>query len=577
MIHLNQVGYLPDEEKIAVTTENAARFHIYDTATDRLVYNGETELFRDGIPDEASGDIIRKMDFSELKAEGVYEIKIIDTAGLQLDTFGPFAINSKVYHDVTVDMIRTFYFQRCGCALEKKHAGIYTHACCHTSKAILWNNENISMDLSGGWHDAGDYGRYVTPAATALAHLLYAYEMFPEHFQYELNIPETGNGTPDLLNECRYELEWLLKMQRSDGGAYHKVSTWRHAAFVMPEDDLGQLYAYEVSSMATGALAAICAMAARIYAPFDSAFADRLKAAAILSWDFLEKHPDFIRFDNPEGSGTGSYGDWSDRDERFWAAAELYRLTGEQKYLDNVYSLWEEDFQKTALGYAATGGFGAMSFYFHPMFDVHHNSENHCNIASVSNSDLAAVSKNNTSCHVIPDKKALELRDKIRDEFLRNAHELLARQEASGYNVAMAAYEFHWGSNMSVMNRGIQLILAFMMTGEKIYRTAALNELHYLLGCNATGYSYVSGYGIKPFRFPHLRTVFADGIEECIPGYVSGGPNGHPADEPGRQMIPEGTPPMKCYLDHYGSYSLNEITIYWNSPAVFVSAYFDRE
>lgn len=548
MIFLNQTGYLPDAEKLAVLTHAADAFTLHDSKTGAPVYTGTPRLFHEGRPDAASGDIVYHADFTDFQTEGEYVLR----AGSAVSE--PFAIRRNVYRSLKIDLIRSYYFQRCGCALEPQYAGKYAHACCHRTPARLWDNPDVSLELSGGWHDAGDYGRYVTAAATALAHMLYAYELFPDRFADCLNIPESGDGTPDLLSECRYELAWLLKMQRPDGGVFHKVSTWRHAPFVMPEDDDAPLFAYAVATPATAAFTAVTALAARVYSAYDAAFSARLKQAALLSWDFLAQHPEHIEFHNPEGSGTGEYGDSSDRDERFWAAAELFSLTGEVSYLEYFFRLYEEDFPKTALGYASTGGFGALSYYLNPAF--------------------GAADRLHTQYAAYADAMTF-LRERIRADFIAEADRCLSLVHENAYPVAMSVKDYRWGSNMTLMNNGILLILGYLFTGNNDYREGALAQLHYLLGRNALGYSYVTGYGAVSCRYPHMRTVYADGIDEPIPGFVSGGPNAHPSDEPGRRYIPAGTPPMKCYLDDYGCYSLNEVTIYWNSPAVFVAAFFD--
>lgn len=568
MIFLNQAGYLPDAEKIAVLTHRAETFALRDKTTGKIVYEGIPQPFGGGEPDAASGDVTYRADFSVFRTEGEYML----CAGE--GTSEPFAIRKAVYHRLKLDLIRSYYFQRCGCALDSAHAGKFAHACCHTARAVLPDDPDACLDLSGGWHDAGDYGRYVTAAATALAHMLYAYELFPDRFSDFLNIPESGNGIPDFLNECRYELTWLLKMQRADGGVFHKVSTWHHAPFVMPEYDTAPLFAYPVATPATADFAAVTALAARIYAAYDAGFAEVLQKAALLSWDFLEEHPEFIAFHNPAGSGTGEYGDFSDRDERFWAAAELFSLTGEQRFLDAFLSLYEEDFSKTALGYASTGGFGALSFFLNPVFAELSGTGTACPGQAKGQAPagkVPAVSRQ------FPEhaERMLSLRGQIRADFIAAADACLALLARNAYPVAMSPDDYHWGSNMTLMNNGILLILGFLFSGNAAYREAALAQLHYLLGRNALGYSYVTGYGTRSCRFPHMRTIFADDIDEPIPGFVAGGPNRHPSDEPGRRSIPAGTPPMKCYLDDYGCYSLNEVTIYWNSPAVFVTAFFD--
>lgn len=577
-IYVNQLGYGLDGEKRAVLSFRAERFQVADEEG-KVWYEGETRHFGH---DRASGDDVTVADFSDFRREGRYRVV---AAGQEASPF--FQIGDGVYDPLLADLMRAYYYLRCGCELKAEHAGKFTHKACHVGTVLRWEDVDgkdigksfgeggkyVTAKAPGGWHDAGDYGRYVTAGACALAHLLFAWQLYPEVFRGRTwNIPESGNGTPDLLNECRVELEWFLKMQREDGGVYHKLTTARHAAFVMPEKDLGQLYFLPVSSMATADHAAICALAARIYLEFDAEFAERLERAARKSYEWLRKNPDFLGFRNPEGCGTGEYGEWSDSSNRFWAAAELYALTGEESYHEDLKKALEKPFPLAALGYGEVGGFGALSY--------------------------------------LTSGRKLEegLRERFLDAFAKEAAIRVRASEECGYGVANAEWEYGWGSNMGVMVRGMIFAIAEYLGLEKRVQEAAKDaelppkwrrpgepeepfvqgprerrswtmrdhaatQLDYLLGCNALGISYVTGNGENACRYPHLRPAHADGIEECIPGMVSGGPNRRPADEVGKRLVPPGTPAMKSYLDRYECYSLNEITIYWNSPAVFVTAY----
>ena len=158
----------------------------------------------------------------------------------------------------------------------------------------------------------------------------------------------------------------------------------------------------------------------------------------------------------------------------------------------------------------------------------------------------------------------------------KEADRLVAVSRSSGYCVAMEEPDYVWGSNMIVMNYGMLLCTAYLLLQNQAYMDTALCQMDYLLGVNAVDYSYVTGVGAHAFEHPHNRVTEADGIDETIPGYVSGGPCNPPMDPYGKQNLPAGTPPMKCFLDHWSCYSLNEITIYWNSPAIFVAAFLDE-
>ncbi len=526
-IFINQAGYRPEGSKLAAMPFECDAFEVV-TAEGESVFKGRTEHF--GF-DKNSGDDIYRADFSELKKSGCYRI----SAGGRISA--KFEISENVYEPVLKSVLRAFYFLRCGSGLEEKYAGVYRHGECHRGKAVLWGNEAVTAEVSGGWHDAGDYGRYVTAGACALAHLLFAYLTFPELEKSALDIPESGSGVPDILNECRVELEWILKMQREDGGVYHKATTKKHAPFVMPEEDREQMYLFSVSSMAVADTAAVCALASRVYLPYDKAFSERLYKAALLSYNWLKKNPDFIGFTNPEGCNTGGYGEYEDRSNRFWAAAELYALTGEEKYHNDMKALINERFSLTGLGYGDVGGFGSFTY-----------------LRFAENKDESI-------------EKAMKT------AFLTEAERLKEVADQCGYGVAMTERDYHWGSNMDAMKHGMVFIIADLISGENKYEKYTARLFDYIMGLNALGISYVTGHGEYRCNYPHLRPAHADGIEECIPGMVSGGANRTPNDRDAKILVPEGTPPMKCFADDVGCYSLNEITIYWNSPTVFVAAY----
>ncbi|MGN0164539.1 MAG: glycoside hydrolase family 9 protein, partial [Lachnospiraceae bacterium] len=449
-----------------------------------------------------------------------------------------FDIKDKVFSDLFLDSMKMFYFQRCGIELEEKYAGVYRHKACHTAKSSLLKNPSVSFDCCGGWHDAGDYGKYVTAGSVAVAHLLYAYDISPEVFTESLNIPESGNGVPDILNECRYELEWFLKMQTEDGGVYHKCTSMHHTGFVMPEDDPLPFFVTPVSSLATADFAAICALASRIYKKFDEAFAEILSRAAQKAYKWLVANPAYD-FTNPKECTTGTYEDPCDTDERLWAYAELYRLTGDEQCIALINSALNVQISTTALGWGDVGGLAALAVLTAP--------------EGIFNDDL--------TFH-------------FRQNWLDEADKLTKISKENAFGIAFYSFHFGWGSNMGVLLNSMILSFAHRLTGNEDYLKAAICQIDYILGRNAMDTSYVTGYGEKAFRDPHNRPTYADGIDDPIPGYVSGGPNRNPCDPAALEAIKPGSAPMKCYVDNWGSYSTNEITIYWNSPLVFTLAYF---
>ncbi len=526
-IFINQAGYRPDSVKLAVMPFEADSISVVDFY-DNEIYSAKAVLWGE---DANSGDTVYCADFSDFKAVGSYRIKYRDKFSES------FEIGENVYSKALDSVSKAYYYLRCGCGLTEKYAGKFKHGVCHNKRALLWDNREVSFEVSGGWHDAGDYGRYVTAGACALAHILYGYILFPKAFENQnLNIPESGSSLPDILAECRYELDWLLKMQAEDGGVYHKATTAHHAPFVMPEDDIAQMYVLPVSSVATADFAAVCALASRVYREFDGDYADRLIRAAEKSYKWLENNPECEVFMNPPGCETGGYGERFDNDNRFWAAAELYSVTGNEKYHADLESQLEKGFPLAELGYASTGGLGALAY-------------------------------------VTGGKGKAELSERFRKSFYDEAERLKAIADSCGYGAAMEDRDYCWGSNMVLLKHGMIFAIMDRLYGENAYRRYAQAQADVLFGVNAMGISYVTGIGGYRCNYPHLRPAYADGIDECIPGMVSGGPNRTPADSEAKRIIKAGTPPMKCFADNVGCYSLNEITIYWNSPAVFLLAY----
>lgn len=527
-IFICQAGYRPISSKKAVLNFKADEFEVADADGNVRMRRKTVHFGHDGLSD----DDIYIADFSDFTESGRF---FISADGVRSYLFD---INENVYKEPLEKVVKAFYFLRCGCGLDERYAEKFSHAPCHTEPALIYGKNGEQHEVSGGWHDAGDYGRYVTAGAVSAAHLLYAFEMYPKVFcGLNIGIPESGGTLPDVLAECRVELEWLMKMQDADGGVHHKVSTMKHAPFIMPEDDREPLYLFAVSSMATADFAAVCALASRIYSPYDKKFSSRLIAAAEKSAEWLKINEKFVPFHNPQDCNTGVYGEHDDADNRFWAWVELYCATGGAEYHELMKSALKRDFPRTHLGYGSVGGLGALGYI----------------LSGRSDKDEAVLAE-------------------FCGDFLCEAHELKNKSESCGYGAAMSAWEYCWGSNFNLMKNAMTFLIADRIGGTESYTELAEEQLRVLFGKNALGFSYVSGVGMNCMKYPHLRPASADGVDECLPGFVSGGPNANLDDEAAQIIIPRGTPPMKCYADREECYSLNEVAIYWNSPAVFVLA-----
>lgn len=531
-IRLNQVGYRPGDEKTAFVVSEDRTFTVYDL-TKKPVYIGRIQDVPsgfDGSPriDVKSGDILGKADFSSVREEGSYYIASGD------EKSPVFRIGTSIYRELTAAVLKMFYYQRCGGEgiLPEFAGSVFAHEPCHKGPAVYYDGSDpvygkVSADVSGGWHDAGDYGRYVTPAAKAVADLLLTYEYFP-------SIADIDFGGPvRLLDEVRYELEWMLKMQEPRTGAvFHKVTTQAHANMAwLPENDPGQLYLSPVSAQAAGDFAAAMALASRIYGRFDGIFADTCINAALKAWKWLENNPEANEYKDPPFFRTGAYNDVSAQDERWWAAAELYRTTGNRAYLKY---LSETPLPKLGFGWAEMGSYGMVSV-------------------------LAAENIDHGS----------ELYRNVKEHYLKEADRLISLSRKDGYGISLENYA--WGSNMDVANNAMTMLIAGSISPDEKYFRAALDHFHYLMGRNTMGVSYVTDFGEYAASHPHHRPSMIQ--NQAVPGMLVGGPFGRVWSlerDPASKLFGENTPPAKCYADIWESFSTNEVCIYWNSPLVFI-------
>lgn len=539
-IWVNQVGYLPDSRKRAILNYDASEYQVIDEKG-QVVYSGKPVHFG---TDDISGEDIYVAEFDDLKPEGTYRVCADGASSVS------FVISPDVYDGLLKDLMKCFYYLRCGDALDPKYAGEYYHKPCHLTPATVYGEDTAPVDVTGGWHDAGDFGRYSTAGAVAVAHLLYGVRFFDPLLDIRYDIPEVPceSGTlPAILAEVRVELDFLCKMQREDGSVWHKVTTFRHAEFIMPEDDHDELFLFHVSSMATADIAAVFALASTVYRAYDSDYADRLMAAALKAYEWLKANPEPLLFYNAPGSGTGEYSEDEDISNRYWAACALYEATGDDKYLKDASALHgsladydahapRKGYQGdvfTCMGWAEVAGLGSMS--------------------------LILKDGNDT------------LTDSVKHSFITEADRLCANAGGNGFNLCMKRADFIWGSNMELLKYMMILTVADRLEKSDRYSDVIRSGIDYLLGLNSMDTSYVTGHGEKAYKHPHLRPTAVDDIDDPWPGLVSGGPNTGLQDARAREVDPDSAP-MKCYLDHEECYSLNEITIYWNSPFVFVLA-----
>lgn len=525
-IRLNQVGYLPDAPKTAVFAGvDAERFTIEDLSTGEIVFEGSLSAPAEN---PYAGETNRIADFSALTRPGQYLLNGSD------GTVSPgFSVGSQVYDDLLRETLRMLYLQRCGMELDEAHAGLFAHPVCHNDLALVYGTDRM-IDVSGGWHDAGDYGRYVVSGAKAAADLLLSYEMNAQLLD-DVGIPESGDGVDDRLQEARYELDWLLKMQAGNGGVYHKVTGYNFPGFVKPQEETDQLVVLPVSNTATGDFAGVLALGARVFSgsgfPELAAAAEKYTEAAERAWVYLENHLNEPGFTNPPDVVTGEYPDSKAADERFWAAAELARLTGKDEYLKAAEELLMSGAVSADFGWMEMGGYGLYAILNDPAFDAGEQ------IRSLARGILSAA-----------------------------AHKASGIIRSNPYAVNRTD-SFEWGSNMGVANDGVMLLMAASILDEPSLCDDAARQLDYLLGENATGYCFVSGTGTKSPEHPHHRPSSVYGSP--VPGMLVGGPD-NALEDPYAQSALAGCDPAKCYADSDQSYSTNEVCVYWNSPLILL-------
>jgi endoglucanase len=533
-IRINQIGYYPDAIKEFVVADLPATSFQVMNQKGKKVYQGT--LVPMG-PWEMSGEEILVGDFSRFDTPGTYTL-LLNTG----DRSAPFAIGKDIFREAFNASIKSYYFQRASMAIDEAFGGIYARASGHPDLACPFHpstgKESGTLDSPGGWYDAGDYGKYVGNASISMGQMLNLLELFPEAVaDGRLNIPESGNGNSDLLDEIGYELDWVVTMQDSDGGVFHKLTARNFAGFIMPEDyDLERLIIGK-GTCASLNCAAVMAQASRILRNTDPDRAKELQASALRAWEWSLNHPD-VAFRNPKDVSTGEYGDDQFSDDFYWAAAELYINTGKERFLKYLVENEEPYVHQETNSWK----------YFIRNMGFHSLLANRDKIDPALAESLT--------------KRHLELSDGI-----------LEKTETIPYHIGVDNFE--WGSNSDVLNQAMILCFAHLLSGEKKYLDGAVRSVDYIFGKNATGYSFLTGYGSRQVMNPHHRPSGADGIEAPVPGFIVGGPNKYKQDR--HEVEYASGYPAQSFEDVQGSYASNEVCLNWNAPAVFVMGYLEQQ
>lgn len=531
-ICLNQAGFYPAAPKIAIMTGSEDdRFVIRKADGKTVVFSGTLGAVQRS---PYSGKESRIADFSALRDTGRF---VLEAAGVGYSHV--FAIRPAVHDVLAKAALKGFYYQRTVIPLDAAYAGQWSRAAGHPDTAVLVHPSAASprrvagtvISSPGGWYDAGDYNKYVVNCGITMATLLSLYEDYPAYCRtMGTNIPESGNTLPDLLDEILFNLRWMLTMQDpADGGVYHKLTNPAFDGMIMPHEAVKTRYVVQKSTAAALDFAAVMAQAARVLKAFPRelpGLPDSCMKAAETAWQWAQKNPAVYyeqqevnnRFD-PDIS-TGAYGDRNVRDEFMWAASELFVTTQKDIYKPDL----QLPMQLPSWSQVSMLGYYSLLRAGHP----------------------------------------------LQPQLEKWVDTMVSGVEAQPYHTVMGrtARDFIWGSSAVAANQGIALLYAYRFTGKKVYLRHALGNLDYLLGRNATGYSFVTGIGGKTPMHPHHRPSIADGVVAPVPGLLAGGPN------PGRQdgcKYPS-TAADEAYVDDDCSYASNEIAINWNAPLVYLAA-----
>lgn len=585
-IIIDQIGYKINSDKFfmiadprngqnaAVTYVPGASVQLRRSSDNQVMQTINLSSFNSGNVYTPAGDVVWQGNFSSFTTPGTYHI-YDPTNDRQSYNF---EIGDDIYNTILRQAVKSYFYQRCGTAITSTHGGVWTHAACHTQQqnALLYNGGVVSgtqRNVSGGWHDAGDYRKYVTFTFTTLWDLLHAYEWYPDRFSDDTGIPESGNGIPDILDEIKYELDWLLRMQRADGVLYSGVfvTSGGSGGLGDPSTETTTYYYANYSTAATVTGAMAFALGARIFAPFNATYSTTLRTAAENAWAFLEANPNNIQYNHSGFQNANA--NWENNHEkqgRVAAAAELFHLTGQSKYRDYVDANYNSSataeswgHQPILSGYFETGG----SSY------IQRGLVSYCLAPGATSSVVTAI------------KNSL-------NQGIQN--QTYGQRNTDAYKAYMWDGHYCWGSNQikaewaNLALWGVKLNVNPSLSSA--YLKAAEEYLHYFHGRNPLSWCYLTqsnSAGADKQITQIYHSWFWDGSSwdtNPAPGFLAGGPNDNYENDVnssgGTVMYPPGgEPPQKSYRDWNTnwpdcSWAVTEPGIYYQARYVFLCAAF---
>lgn len=591
-IFVNQVGYEGPSNKNATMSSRQSSPLVWQLRDK----DGNKVLSGQSIVagyDKLSGIHTHKIAFGQHKTAG--KNYTLQSCG---ETSDKFEISQLPFASLSEEALRFFYQMRSGTPIVDTYTAApeYSRPAGHSPSYLScfkgkdrtrksWNGCDYSLDVTGGWYDAGDYGKYVVNGGISLWTLQNAFERMSllggaENLGWgvsRLPLPEESETWSPLLSEARWEMEFLLKMQvpkgyqtqaplgiqnvtkgkklkisQIDGSglAHHKIheSKWLGLP-IAPQDAAEQRHLYPVSTAATLNLAATAAQCARIWKKIDASFSDKCLKAARAAYSAAKTYPDIYAYDIFEGGGPYEDSDLSD--EFAWAAFELFATTGNTEYIQQLKN---------------TPGLRWITRY----------KNNNLNGLYWASTDILPL----LTIVVSADYFGLNDRKTASDAILKIADTYLSESNKNSFLIPLSHSEFNWGSNGALLNKAMILAYAAEITENSKYRNAVISIMDYLLGNNPLSQSYIAGFGANQAKNMHHR-FWAAGADkkypQTAPGAISGGPNIKSAiDDVAKELLKScNQAPMTCWVDDIKAYSLNEVAINWNAPLVWVTSYLE--
>lgn len=535
-IHINRLGYMSDMPKSAVCCVTAGIFYIVDAANGSSVYAGRLSH---PFYDRESGDTVRLADFSDFNKKGKFFIR----AGYRRSDI--FEVSDNPYKNVRSDILHGIYLNRCGFGFDSdpvksRMDSNFMRRECHTDIVSHRRYPDRTADVSGGWHSTGCYCKNVTSACLTAADMIYALKLFGESFS------ESEKALVE--DEIKWGLDWLLKMQDSDGGVFSCVDS-NHGdidSFLSPEDDSDEYFLEDKSCAAALRFTAVTALAAKYFGKTDKKYAEKIRKASERCWLWIVQSGEYGAYIGKNGScaekGEGVY---SLESEFMWAMCAMYSLTSDssfadmisKKYLTSVFT----GFGGSNCGVSSCGGFAALAY-----------------LLGCKNRDRAVDAF-------------------IRKRITDRADRMLFAVKESGYRTARSAGGgYGYGSNFDILSDCMDFITAYLISGEQSYLEGATDQFSYIFGKNPMDIMYMTGSAEEQCRFPSHKLSISSNSDMPLPGMIVSGANGSRSDQYSKWHIEKNTPPAKCYIDNEYSLSTNEPAVHFSAPVIFVSAFYDK-